>query len=179
MKLIILLFFIPIAMFSQQSQRYLEFMNKHRPVDSSKVTKKYRNGNIKETGKKYVYEYEDCIYETYIGERSYFYKSGALFYKMTYDNLGIQISCIYYAKDGQILEENETRSIDSEALTLDDFFDNYNFDITTYAKIYYYSIKLDKYYLRKEGPYFNFCKSGIWKKYNPDGSFKKEKNYDR
>ncbi len=176
MKLIIL-FFIPFTIFSQQSQRYLEFMNSISPVDSSLVIKKYKKGEIKETGKEYVFETEDFFYTSFVGENLSYFKSGALSRKTTFDDLGIQLSNIYYTEDGQILQENLTQKLDTSAKTAEDFFDNTILDITTYSKCYSYSFKLCKYYLKKEGAYFNYKKSGVWKIYNPDGSLKKEKSY--
>ncbi|EDM43192.1 hypothetical protein SCB49_11974 [unidentified eubacterium SCB49] len=147
------------------------------PVDSSKVIKKYKNGQLREAGKEYVFETEDYLYTSLVGENLSYFKSGALSRKTIFDDLGIQLSDIYYDEDGQILQENLTQKLDTSVKTAEEFFDDTNFDITTYAKFYSFSVKFCRYYLKKEGACFNYKKTGVWKIYNPDGSLKKEKSY--
>ncbi|MEM5566230.1 hypothetical protein WNY78_14005 [Psychroserpens sp. AS72] len=176
--LIFIILFLSLQCYSQHSERLINLTSNLKPSDTIHIDLKYSNGNQKEIGTVYEYEFGDYIYSYYSGKRIEYYRDGSIAVEHKYDDFGILLSCKYYYGDGNLWFETQTLKIDSNAIDLKSFFEKEkHLTITVKDSDFRYdNVKCD-YYLKKEGQRINGKKVGIWKTYNTDGSIKKVSSY--
>ncbi len=179
MKLIFfILIFFQLSMYSQYSEEYKALIESvNPPIDSILVEHKYKNGKTKELGWQLYYNQNNQVY-SFLKGRHYLYFKDGHWNEIDYDDFGNIMLHRGFDSEGNILYESKTKYITTTATNANVFFESdkhlsYSRDI----KRYVYSIKLCKYYLKKEGEISNGRKSGTWKTYYPDGTLKKEKVY--
>lgn len=174
----LLVFFIQLSMYSQYSEKYKSLVESiNPPTDSIKVEHKYKDGKIRDTGWQLYYIQNNREYSLLKGKH-YLYFKGGQWNETDYDAFGNIMLHRGFDSEGNILYESKTKYITTTATTANEFFESDKH--LTYVrdeKHYFYSTKLCKYYLKKEGEISNGRKSGLWKTYYPDGKLKKEKEY--
>ena len=175
-----LLFFLllPIPLLAQHSQRFIELTETLKPIDSSTISEKFKNGNLKETGKTYIYKDGNYLINVFTGKFILYTKSGEISIEIIYDHFKNQLSRKSFNKEGQILNTYKTLKIDTSTKDKNDFFEDKN-HLTIIKKYQHFTFdtKSCTYYLKKEGTFIDGKKSGVWITYNPDTTTKKEKVY--
>ena len=165
-------------MYAQYSEEYKALIeNINPPTDSIKVEHRYKNGKIKDTGWQLYYTQNNREYSLLKGKH-YLHFKGGQWNETDYDAFGNIMLHRSFDSEGIVIYESETKYISTTASNINDFFESDKHLIfVRNLKQYEYSIKLCKYYLKKEGEITNGRKSGKWKTYYPDGKLKKEKEY--
>ena len=174
----IIILFLSLQCYSQHSEKFINLTSNLKPSDTITVDSKFNNGNQKEVGKLYEYEFGDYVYSYYVGKRIEYYRDGSLAYEYEYNDFGIQLSCKWYDGHDNLWRESQTLKIDSEAIDAREFFEKEkHLTITVKEKIFRYDNEKCEYYMKKEGQRVNGKKVGVWKTYNTNGSIKKEDTY--
>ena len=174
----ILILVLSLQCFSQHSAKFSTITSNLKPLNILIVDLKFSNGNQKEIGKIYEYEFENYIYSCYVGKHIEYYRDGSIACESEYNDFGVVLSYKWYYGDGNLWLESQTLKIDSNAIDLKEFFEKEkHLTVTIKEKHFRFdSVKCD-YYLKKEGQKINGKKFGVWKIYKTDGSIKKESLY--
>jgi len=174
----ILFLFVTWCSFSQHTDRFKKFTESIKPVDSIIIDTKFRNGNLKETGLIKIYEHGDYDYEFFSGKQTSYYKSGEVKSIEEFDSFGNLINSQLYDYKGFPYCSKEIMKIDTQAKSLDDFFESdKDLLVTMYFKKYRLSLIPGDWFLLEEGKIANGEMVGEWKKYNKDGSIKEVTNH--
>ncbi|TWO30407.1 hypothetical protein E1J38_014820 [Seonamhaeicola sediminis] len=170
-----ILVLVPLFSFAQQSENYLELMNNLVPIDSSKIETSFNNGKPKYIGTTTYYEYMDKEYAFLTGKHIRYYKNGSRT-EGVYNSWGTVLTNKYFDKNGTLISDSKTITLDTSAKNLQEFEDS-DKHITFVIKSndYKYSSDLNKWYLYLESEHTNGKKSGTWNYYLPNGELKKEK----
>ncbi|MFD0991569.1 hypothetical protein ACFQ1R_15835 [Mariniflexile jejuense] len=175
---IIFLVLISTLCNSQHSERFLELVKDLEQITCKTDTTYYKNGNVWWTTCWTTYEYNSEKYSTRTGKMVQYYKSGQIANEYSLDNYGNIKSRKNFDRKGNKTLESVTIEIDSNAKSMDEFFDSQNhMTFKTYTAIYRCSKKLGTYYLYKEGQWINGKKNGVWTTYDDNEEVKKEKEY--
>jgi antitoxin component YwqK of YwqJK toxin-antitoxin module len=112
------------------------------------------------------------------GEMIQYYKNGQIAHEYFLDNYGNMKRMKIFDRKGNKVEEYLTMEIDSNAKSLNDFFESQNhISDKTFCQIYRYSKDTNSYFLYEEGQRVNSKKSGNWVTYYNNGKVKKEKKF--
>ncbi|MEL6812963.1 MAG: hypothetical protein AAFP76_16685 [Bacteroidota bacterium] len=169
---------VPILGFSQYSERYKELTSGIQPIDSLPIDETYRNGRKKAEGLIYVYRIGDDYFEVPVGVVKEYNRGGTLDNITEFDAFGNTLQYTSYGECG-ICFDAETLELQTNAQNISDFLADARYVTTTYyVKQYEYTDIPCSKYLEREGKQVDMKKVGPWKLYNPDGSLKKEKNFD-
>lgn len=163
---------------AQHTTRFLKIVKDLEQVSCQMDTTYYKNGKVCWTSCWTTYEYNSERYSTRIGRMVQYYKSGQIANEYFLDNYGNIKSMKGFNRNGNKTVEYITTEIDTNAISLDEFFESQDhMTFKTYIPTYRCSKKLGTYYLYKEGSRVNGKKKGIWKTYYENGEVKKEKVY--
>jgi len=174
----IIIFLLSLQCFSQHSEEFVKLTSNLKPLDTIKVDLKYGNGNQKEIGILYEYEFDGYIYSNFFGKHIQYYRDGSIAVECDYDDFGILLSSKYYYGDGNLWVSSQTLTIDTVSRNLHDIFQKSSHIIVTeIEQNYRFDSKTCEYYLKKTGNRINGKKTGVWKTFNVDGSVKKESLY--
>ncbi len=175
---IIIIILIGHSSNAQHTTRFLEIVKDLEQVSCKTDTTYYKNGKIWWTSCWTTYEYNSENYSTRTGRIVQYYKSGQIANEYYLDNYGNIKSMMGFDRKGNKTTESVTSEIDSNAKSLNEFFESQDhMTFTTFNPIYRCSKKLGTYYLYKEGQRVNDKKNGVWTTYYENGEIKKEKVY--
>lgn len=165
-------------MYSQYSEEYKSLIkNISPPTDSIKVQHKYKDGKIKDSGWQIYYTVNKREYSFLTGKHFLYFKGGQ-WNETDYDAFGNIMLHRGFDSEGNVLYEDKRKYISTTALSAYEFLESdKHLTFVSDIKIYLFSNKICKYYLKKEGEITNGRKSGVWRTYYPDGKLKKEKVY--
>ena len=165
---------------AQYSKKYIAFTKNLKPIDSSTVVKKYKNGNIRNTYKGLIYLINDYEYTVPYGKEQMFRKDGALVYERHFDRYGSELLIQYFNKSGKIYFTAETESIDIKSNSIKEFFNSHKNQVSIILEKEYFIVEEngeEKAVLWRMGKRRNGKKIGVWKIYNACGKLRKEKKY--
>lgn len=174
----IVILLLSLNCYSQHSEEFVKLTSNLKPLEIIKVDLKYSNGNQKEIGTIYEYEFDGYIYSNFSGKHIQYYKDGSIAVECDYDDFGILLSSKYYYGDGNLWFSSKTLIIDTKSANLKDFFKkSTELTVTENEKNFRYDSKTCEYYLKKSGNRINGKKTGVWITYFENGEVKKEKSY--
>jgi hypothetical protein len=160
---------------SQQTEKYLFYAKKIKPIKSDKITEKYKNEKIKSSYTLTTFNFKGNEYDFYSGKFIEYKKNGKKSYERTMDLFGSLLNSVTYLCCGMIVK-SETIDLDTTAKSLEEFlFGRKSTPIITLEKEFYINDKKELI-LWKKGIMVNGKKSGIWEIYE-DGKIKKKKKY--
>ena len=174
-----------ISSFGQETDRYKELTQNFKLLGADSLSP-----NKNKIGLRISKQYEATpriphsvstwrFFDIQVGERREYYWSGKLKSYTRYNNFGKKLQIKRYTRDGNLKESIKTTLLDSSAKNIIEFFSSNEFlTLLQIHKEFKYSSKLNEMYLRKEGKIKNGKKIGEWDIYKPDGSLKRNKNYN-
>lgn len=174
----LIIILISCSSHAQHTERFLEIVKDLNQVSCKTDTIFYKNSKVWWTTCWTTYEYNSENYSTRTGKMVQYYKSGQIANEYCLDNYGNIKLMKGFDRKGNKTVESVTTIIDSNAKSLNEFFESQNHMIfKTFTAIYRCSRKLRTNYLHKEGQWINGKKDGIWTTYYENGEIKKEKIY--
>lgn len=174
----IVILLLSLNCYPKYSEEFVKLTSNLKPIDPIKVDLKYSNGNQKETGTVYEYEFDGYIYSNFFGKHIQYYKDGSIAVECDYDDFGILLSSKHYYGDGNLWFSSKTLTIDTKSANLKDFFQkSSHLIVTENEKNFRFDSKTCEYYLKKSGNRINGKKTGVWITYAENGVVKKEKVY--
>ncbi|AXP83071.1 MORN repeat variant [Mariniflexile rhizosphaerae] len=177
-SIIIFSFLICNLSIAQHSDRFLELVKDLKKIGSEVDTTYYKNGKILWIICWTTYEYNSEEFSTATGKLVQYHKNGQVADESCLGKYGNILSSKGFDRNGNKTVEFVTTEIDSEAKSLDEFFDSLGeVRFKRYYRHYKCSNKLGICYLYKEGQRVNGKKNGLWTTYNENGEIRKEKEY--
>lgn len=175
-RLVFLVFIIAVQQsYGQYTERYIELVKSVKPTDSSQYEYKYKDGSVKEKGKKLYYKIPEYTYSKKTGKITQYHKNGIVKSIQKFDKYGNMLVKEYYNDDGSLWHSRETIKIDSN---LKDpkkyFYEGDHVIFTLYIKNYKFGKNIGKMYLREEGQTKNNKKVGLWRTYTQRGELEEE-----
>ncbi|WP_406684364.1 hypothetical protein N1F78_01135 [Seonamhaeicola sp. MEBiC1930] len=175
---IIILTLISYSSNAQHTVRFLNLVKDLEQVSCQKDTIFYKNGNIRWTMCSTNYKHNSEKFWAKTGKMVQYYKNGQIAHEYFFDNYGNLKRIKIFDRKGNKVEEYLTTEIDSNAKSLNDFFESQDhISDKTYTQFYRCSNKNGIYFLFKEGLRVNGKKKGVWTTYFENGEVKKEKEY--
>lgn len=162
---------------AQHTDKLKKILNELNEIDSKPDTIFYGNGKVWWVGTITTFKYKSKNYSTNSGKLTEYYKNGEIASEVLLGKYGYILSSNSYDRKGNKTHESITTEIDTNAKTLNEFFESEkHISFKRYLKYYKYSYKYGICYLYKEGNSVNGKKSGLWKTYTENGELKKEKH---
>lgn len=176
--LLIFYFLISFCCFGQYTEEFQKFAEQLSPIKTEPYSLTFRKGQLKEKGTRTYYEVDGSEYYFITGKYSEYYSNGQVMIDAVYDDYGKNLSWKLYDGQGNLMEEYKTTKIDTDAKDLEGFlFKRSTWLITSDMKRHRFSPKICGWFMVLEGTKLNNKRIGIWKRYRPDGSVKKERSY--
>ncbi|KJD34157.1 hypothetical protein PK35_05380 [Tamlana nanhaiensis] len=176
--IVIILALIGYSSNAQHTDRFVKLVKDLEQVSCKKDTMFYKNGTIKRVMCSTNYKYNSEKFWARTGKMIEFYKNGQIAQEYFLDNYGNLMRMKIFDRKGNKLEEYVTTEIDSNAKSLDDFFEsNDHIVYKTFCQIYKYSKNSESYFLYEEGLRADTKKIGKWIKYYDNGKVKKENEF--
>lgn len=177
--ILLLLFFVLVAKsYGQYSGNYKKLASALTPSKTEPHLTKQRKGETDEKGTISYYKVGEYEYAFYTGKWTKYFSNGQIMIDALYDAFGRTLEWRLYDRDGNLTEEHITVQLDTTAKDSEEFLDKLSTIQSTFVlKRYKFSSKTCSWYLFLEGKKRNNKRIGVWKKYKPDGSVKKETKY--
>ena len=150
---------------SQHTENFLDLTKSLKPIDSSTIISKYKNGNPKEIANYIKYKFGDYTYEFISGLYRNYLKDGTIFFEQKFDRFGNLLIQRQINDKGEVYNLIKTEKIDTKSKSLKDFLDSKK-SLLIYTKQYMMSENTGELFLWQERQELGGKKIGVWKTYN-------------
>ena len=164
-RLTILFLFFVLLIKAQQTKKYLHFSNMIEPIQSKRVTEKYKNGNTKRIYNLTTFIFDGDEYEFYSGKYIEYKKNGKKRLERTMDLFGCLLTATEYLYFGTVITY-KTVELDTTAENLEDFLFGKKSAIVILEEEEFYTNEEKELVLFKKGIRVNGKKSGVWEIYD-------------
>jgi len=178
LKLFFLLALLIQILNSQESEVYKNLTSQIKPLETKKIERKFKNGNIKEVYFLTTYEHNGVKYYLYSGKYYSYWRNGTVSEERDHDMFGVPLFTNWYYWNGDVSMKNKATEIETNAKSIKEFLESDKHLIRRSYSEYFVPLngEKDKPILVKKGEEINGKRVGLWKFYRK-GKLVKEKVY--